>query len=134
MSILGKRTGLWALVADDDASIRVHLAAMLSEDGCRVDLCEDGAAALEAARRGGYELLVLDVLMPRLTGLEVLRELRGQGSRIPVVLISGTLWEGVVRAASALGGPTVCLAKPFGPAEFRRALARLGEAMRRGLG
>lgn len=133
MSVLGKRTGLRALVADDDAAIRVHLAAMLSEDGCRVDLCEDGASALEAVRRSRYELLVLDVLMPRLTGLEVLGELRGRGSRVPVVLISGTLWDGVVRAASALGGPTVCLAKPFGPAEFRRALARLGEAVERSL-
>lgn len=133
MIVLGKRTGSRALVADDDAAIRVHLAAMLSEEGCRVDLCEDGASALEAARRGGYELLVLDVLMPRLTGLEVLRELRGQGSRVPVVLISGTLWGSVVRAALALSGPTVCLAKPFGPAEFRRALARLGEVVQRSL-
>lgn len=104
---------------------------MLSGDGCAVDLCEDGASALEAARSGAHALLVLDVLMPRLTGLEVLREVRAWGSRVPVMLISGTLWDGVVRAASAVSGPTVCLAKPFGPAEFRRALARLGEAVRR---
>lgn len=132
MNASAGRAARRVLVADDDASIRACLAAMLSADGCEVDLCEDGAAALEAARSEAHALLVLDVLMPRLTGLEVLREVRAGGSRVPVVLISGTLWDGVVRAASALSGPTVCLAKPFGPIEFRRALARLGEAVRRG--
>ncbi|HXG60174.1 MAG TPA: response regulator [Planctomycetota bacterium] len=121
-------------MADDDASIRTYLAAMLSGDGWEVDWCEDGVSALEAARSGAHELLILDVLMPRLTGLEVLREVRAWGSRVPVMLISGTLWDGVIRAASAMSGPTVCLAKPFGPADVRRALARLGEAVRRGFG
>lgn len=132
MSAQAGRAVRRVLVADDDASMRSCLAAMLSAGGCEVDLCEDGAAALEAARSGAHALLVLDVLMPRMTGLEVLREVRAGGSRVPVVLISGTLWDGVVRAASAVSGPTVCLAKPFGPAEFRRALERLGEAARRG--
>jgi two-component system cell cycle response regulator len=78
------------VIADDDRITRRMLARMLEEHGYAVEVVEDGQAAVERVGRGGVDLVLLDILMPRLTGLEACRLLKGMtiGSFLPVVLVT----------------------------------------------
>jgi two-component system response regulator MprA len=76
------------LVAEDDRAIRESLRRMLSLDGFDVAVASDGLQALSAARTTAYDLLILDVLMPGLDGLEVCRALRREGNSTPVLVLT----------------------------------------------
>jgi DNA-binding response OmpR family regulator len=76
------------LVADDDPSVLEAIAYAFEREDFDVDTVEDGEAALAAAQESTYDLLILNVMMPRLYGTDVVRELQF-GSRTPVVLLSG---------------------------------------------
>ena len=77
-------------MADDDRITRELLASMLGGRGFEVETVEDGQAAVERVGRGGVDLVLLDILMPRLTGLEACRLLKGMtaDSFLPVVLVT----------------------------------------------
>ena len=75
------------LVVDDDASIREVTALGLRRAGFRVDTAADGAAALTAWRAGPVDLIVLDVMLPRLDGFEVCREIR-RTSQVPILMLT----------------------------------------------
>ena len=78
------------LVADDDRITREHLVAMLRRRGYTVDAVEDGQAAVERAARGDIDIVLLDIMMPRLSGIEACRILKGLTSEtfLPVVLVT----------------------------------------------
>jgi diguanylate cyclase (GGDEF)-like protein len=78
------------VVADDDRITRQFLADMLERHGFRVEVFEDGQAAVERVGRGGVDLVLLDILMPRLTGLEACRLLKSMSTDmfLPVVLVT----------------------------------------------
>src|ERR1700737_455564 len=78
------------LVADDEADMLELLQINLEAEGHVVDLASDGTEALEMALAGGHDLIVLDIMMPGLSGLEVLRLLRQQpgSAELTVVLLS----------------------------------------------
>lgn len=78
------------LVADDDHAVRMLLCAVLSDAGYEVSSVEDGAAALEQVRHEPPDLLVLDLMMPRMTGHEVLDALGREDERPPVLLVSSS--------------------------------------------
>ncbi|MEU9825391.1 response regulator transcription factor [Micromonospora chersina] len=75
------------LVVEDDASIREVTALGLRRAGFRVDTAADGAAALTAWRAGPVDLIVLDVMLPRLDGFEVCREIR-RTSQVPILMLT----------------------------------------------
>jgi CheY-like chemotaxis protein len=79
------------LVADDDPTVRLLLVSHLEADGHTVETVEEGTAALAAVRQDRPDALVMDVMMPGLTGWEVLQALRAEGlsAGLPVVLVSG---------------------------------------------
>jgi two-component system cell cycle response regulator len=83
-------TGARIIVADDDRITRELLAGMLTQHGFLVETAPDGQAAVERVARGGVELVLLDVMMPKLTGLEACRLLKGMTSDtfLPVVLVT----------------------------------------------
>lgn len=81
--------GKKVLVADDEALVRTHLSETLQGLGCEVQSANGGEAALRALQHGAPHLLIIDLTMPDLSGIEVLRRIRAQGSRIPVILTSG---------------------------------------------
>lgn len=119
------------LVAEDNASIRRLLVRILSGPGRDLVITHDGTAALAAWARGGYDLVLLDFMMPGRTGIEVARHIRSTDSSTPVILMSGTLDEAVRRAAAALGG-VECVSKPFTLEEIREPVERvLGPTFRR---
>jgi chemosensory pili system protein ChpA (sensor histidine kinase/response regulator) len=107
------------LVCDDSRTVRETLARMLAGEGYVVDQAGDGAEAWEMLRQVSYDLLVSDVEMPRLGGVELLGRVRAERAGLPVVLISSRV--GRDRAGEA----DTFLAKPVARAELVRRVAEL---------
>ncbi len=106
------------LVADDEAHIRDVVQYALEREGFRVSTAPDGAAALALVARGGFDLLVLDVLMPELDGLTALRRLREPGrAPVPVILLSSR-GEELDRILGLELGADDYVPKPFSPREL----------------
>jgi CheY-like chemotaxis protein/nitrogen-specific signal transduction histidine kinase len=115
------------LCAEDNPFGRVVLNAILTEFGHHVDFAGTGEAAIAAVIRGGYDLVLMDVTLPDVDGLEVTRRIRalsGDAARIPIIGISGRSSEEDVRNARA-AGMTDYLAKPARPAALAEALQRI---------
>jgi DNA-binding response OmpR family regulator len=109
------------LVADDDADIRALVTFRLERAGYRVVTASDGEQALELARAESPDLAVLDVMMPRLTGLEVTKRLRDQHetSALPVILLTARVQESDI-ALGIEAGADEYITKPFSPQELGR--------------
>jgi len=115
------------LVIEDDPSITMGLELNLRAEGYRVILAHDGEEGLAKARAEEIDLLILDVMLPRLNGFEVLRVLRGEGSEIPVLMLSARGAEMDKVMGLELGAEDY-VTKPFGLAEL---LARVRAILRR---
>jgi CheY-like chemotaxis protein len=104
-------------VADDESAVRQLMTAVLTGSGYHVDAAEDGALAWEALQAKSYDLLITDHNMPKITGVELVRNLRSARMALPVVLVTGT-----VPAHELAQNPSLQLAatleKPFGVAEL----------------
>lgn len=114
------------LVVDDDAHLREVVQYALQREGHQVILAEDGEAGLKRALDGGIDLMVLDVMMPELDGLEVCRRLRARSS-LPVIFLSSRGDEVDRIVGLELGGDDY-LPKPFSPREL---VARVRAVLRR---
>jgi DNA-binding response OmpR family regulator len=115
------------LVVDDDEEIRASLRRGLSLEGYRVTLAADGEEALRQARERLPDLVVLDVMMPGLDGLEVARRLRAADDTLPIILL--TARDAVPdRVAGLESGADDYLVKPFA---FEELLARIRVQLRR---
>ena len=115
-----------ALVLEDDPKIARFVAQVLREEGYAVDHCATGADALRLAELGGYELVILDWMVPDIDGLSVCRELRRRGVVTPILMLSarGQVSERVLGLET---GADDYLVKPFEVEELvarARALAR----------
>src|SRR5215472_295507 len=116
------------LVIEDDASIALGLRMNLESEGYRVLGAEAGDRGLEAARAERPDLIILDVMLPNMNGLEVLRILRKEGYTMPIIILSARTGELDKVTGLELGAEDY-VAKPFSLAEL---LARVRAAMRRG--
>jgi DNA-binding response OmpR family regulator len=115
------------LVIEDDPSIILGLRMNLEAEGYTVEVAEDGEAGLEQARRGEADLMILDLMLPRLNGFEVLRQLRAEGVHVPTIVLSARDAElDIVRGLEF--GAEDYVTKPFGLGEL---LARIKTVLRR---
>jgi two-component system response regulator MprA len=115
------------LVVDDDRSVRESLRRSLAFNGYQVELASDGQAALDAVLAQRPDAMVLDVMMPRLDGLEVCRRMRAAGDELPILVL--TARDAVSdRVAGLDAGADDYLPKPFALEEL---LARLRALLRR---
>lgn len=116
------------LLAEDDTRLHDLLARALRERAFAVDVVVDGEAAVVEAAVNEYDAIVLDVTMPRRSGIEVCRELRRRGDRTPILMLTArdALTD---RVAGLDAGADDYLVKPF---ELEELLARLRAIMRRG--
>jgi len=114
------------LVVDDDAHIREVVRFALEKADFRVEEAADGRAALDAFANGGADLVVLDILMPEMDGLEVCRELR-RDSEVPILFLSSRDEE-VDRVLGLELGADDYVVKPFSPREL---VARVKGILRR---
>ncbi|MGH3436059.1 MAG: response regulator transcription factor [Sciscionella sp.] len=118
------------LVVDDDRAVRESLRRSLQFNGYTVDLATDGQHALDAVVAQRPDAMVLDVMMPRLDGLEVCRRLRSTGDDLPILVL--TARDAVSdRVAGLDAGADDYLPKPFALEEL---LARLRALLRRSAG
>jgi two-component system response regulator CpxR len=114
------------LLIDDDVELSALLAELLKREGFDVQMEHDGARGLEQALSGQYDMAVLDVMLPRLDGFQVLRQLR-QVSMIPVLMLTAR-GEDVDRIVGLELGADDYLSKPFNPRELT---ARIRAILRR---
>lgn len=126
------RSGYSVLIAEDDEQIAGVLADYLAQDGFRIQRAADGAAALHAVLAAPPSVVILDVMLPGMSGLEICRSIR-ETSMVPILMLSAlTDEEDRLRGLHAGADDYVC--KPFSPREvvarvrvmLRRADPRLG--------
>ncbi|RLA87529.1 MAG: sigma-54-dependent Fis family transcriptional regulator [Deltaproteobacteria bacterium] len=121
--------GQQVLVVDDEREMRVAMEEVLKRCGLRVTTAQDGAGAVEKFCQDLYDLVIADVKMPRMSGLELLKEIRRIAPKIPVILVTayGSV-DGAVKAMKE--GAFDYIQKPFSPEELeevvKRALSRNG--------
>jgi DNA-binding response OmpR family regulator len=114
------------MVVDDDPGIHLMVRTTLEADGCEVIAATDGDSALEALRDTPVDLILLDLRMPLLDGLETLRHLRQIGDDTPVIIV--TAYGAVPSAVEAMKlGATDLLSKPLTPVELRRVVSDVVE-------
>lgn len=109
------------LLAEDEKALSRALKAILERDGYMVDAVYDGQAALDCLDTGSYDGAVLDIMMPALDGIEVLRQLRARGDLLPVLLLTAKS-ETDDKVQGLDSGANDYLTKPFA---VRELLARV---------
>jgi CheY-like chemotaxis protein len=126
------------LVIDDDQAVRMTIRLVLEREGHTVKLATDGLAGMKAIKAGGIDLLIVDIFMPGMDGIETIREVRQHQPDLPAIVISGTSIGGA--QAPGLGAPDFLamavklgavrsLQKPFRPRDILAAVGQcLGEA------
>ncbi len=114
------------LLVDDDRELAGMLREYLEPEGFTVEWCADGPDALERLRRSAFDLIILDVMMPGMNGLDVLRRLRAD-DETPVLMLTAR-GDDVDRIVGLEIGADDYLAKPFNPREL---VARLRAILRR---
>jgi len=120
-------TGTRILVIDDDESVRDSLKDLLSVQGYQVAVARDGREGLEVLHRQRFDLVVTDLLMPNVDGIEIIREIRKHDASLKVLAISGgdhATHFLHLNAAQALGADDV-LKKPFDEESLLAAIRRL---------
>jgi DNA-binding response OmpR family regulator len=118
------------LIVEDEQRIAAFVAKGLKAEGHQATVVADGPSGLDEALGGGYDLLVLDIGLPGMDGFEVLDQLRSQGSKVPVIVL--TARDSVTDTVSALeGGADDYMPKPF---RFAELLARVKLRLRQAEG
>jgi two-component system, OmpR family, alkaline phosphatase synthesis response regulator PhoP len=115
------------LVVEDDPSITLGLQMNLEAEGYEVSIAVDGEDGLVRAVAGNVDLVILDVMLPKMNGLEVVKAIRGQGNHVPVVMLSARGAEMDKVMGLELGAEDY-ITKPFSLAEL---LARVKAVLRR---
>jgi CheY-like chemotaxis protein len=114
------------LVIDDDPAVCATIEAVLANAGHEVTSAKDGRAGTAAFDAGAFDLVILDLFMPGMDGLETIRTLRARTPKIPILAMSGIMARQAaspdyLKMANKLGA-TATLAKPFRPQQLLRAV------------
>ncbi|MBK9989278.1 MAG: response regulator transcription factor [Verrucomicrobia bacterium] len=115
------------LIAEDDANIRLGLTATLESENYAVTATTDGAQALKVFAQEKFDLVILDVMMPKKSGYDVCREIRARDGRVPVLFLTAK-GEEIDKVVGLKLGADDYMAKPFGVHEL---LARVEALLRR---
>lgn len=116
------------LLVEDDLAFRRSVAAYLEDSGFTVLEADDGLAALEILDQRSPDVIISDIRMPRMSGLELLEALQQRPNSAPVIMISGTA-DKVLLAETTLSGAAAYLTKPIADLAMLETIARslLGE-------
>jgi CheY-like chemotaxis protein len=121
------------LLAEDNPINALLARALLEREGCKVDRIASGDEAVSALSRGFYDLILMDLRMPGLNGLEATRALRERGVTTPIVALTADAFDEDRRACLA-AGMNDFLAKPLTPAALRGVLTNWAHLGQSGLG
>jgi CheY-like chemotaxis protein len=114
------------LIADDDRLVRALLHEMLVDMGHTVVEAENGQEAVELCARESPDVVILDFLMPKLSGLDALQAMRRRGHTMPALLLTA-ISDSSLRAMEGFDVPDAILGKPFKRRQIEKALARVLE-------
>ncbi len=115
------------LIVEDDEAMSVALRDGFASEGYSVRAAHDGEAGLRAAQGDPPDLMILDVMLPRMTGLDVCRELRAKGNAVPIIMLTARGQE-IDKVVGLRTGADDYVAKPFG---FMELIARSEALLRR---
>jgi two-component system alkaline phosphatase synthesis response regulator PhoP len=115
------------LVVEDDEAMAVALHDGFSYEGYEVELARDGETGLRMARESSPDLMILDVMLPKMTGLEVCKLLRGEGSKLPIIMLTARGQE-IDKVLGLKLGADDYVTKPF---SFMELIARAEAVLRR---
>ncbi|HEV8121777.1 MAG TPA: response regulator transcription factor, partial [Candidatus Polarisedimenticolia bacterium] len=118
------------LVVEDDDAMAAALNDGFSYEGYEVTLARDGAAGLRLAGETSPDLIILDVMLPKMSGLDVCKEIRKNGSAVPVIMLTARGQE-IDKVLGLKLGADDYVTKPFG---FMELLARVEALLRRAAG
>jgi two-component system response regulator RegX3 len=114
------------LIVEDDATLRYAISRLLERDGFAVDVADDGEAGIDAARSGEYDVVLLDWMLPKISGIDVCRALRAE-SAVPIIMLTAKETEANRVLGLELGADDY-VTKPFSSAEL---VSRIRSLMRR---
>jgi CheY-like chemotaxis protein len=115
------------LVIDDDHAVRGAMQLVLQAEGFDVVVASDGRNGIVTAQANAPDLVIVDLFMPGMTGIDTIRAIRERIPRVPIIAISGALVSSDVspadaRSPAALTGADITLHKPFRPNELLKAV------------
>ena len=116
------------LVAEDDPLILRTIETRLKKDGHEVVITSDGRSALQHLASDNPDLIITDIMMPYISGLEIIVAVKQAGRKIPIVILSGMGQENTVLEAFKLGADDY-ITKPFSPNELSIRIKRLSLSM-----
>jgi two-component system response regulator RegX3 len=114
------------LIVEDDATLRYAISRLLERDGFAVDVANDGEAGIDAARASEYDVVLLDWMLPKMSGIDVCRALRAE-SPVPIIMLTAKETEANRVLGLELGADDY-VTKPFSSAEL---VSRIRSVMRR---
>ncbi|MGZ4181027.1 MAG: response regulator [Solirubrobacteraceae bacterium] len=114
------------LIVEDDATLRYAISRLLEKDGFAVDVADDGEAGIDAARTSEYDVVLLDWMLPKISGIDVCRALRAE-SPVPIIMLTAKETEANRVLGLELGADDY-VTKPFSSAEL---VSRIRSLMRR---
>lgn len=116
------------LVVDDDKAVRAAIQMLLEHEGYEVVVADDGRSGIAAIDEGDFDLVIVDIFMPGMDGLETIREFHARDPDVPVIAMSGFMFRDsgspapdFLNMAAKLGAAR-SLHKPFRPQELLRAV------------
>ena len=112
------------LIIEDDDDVRSILAARLQRCGFEVITAKDGKLAVERAKKESPDLIVLDLRLPKLPGEEVCRQIRREGSSVPIIMATGKTSE-ADRIIGKVIGANHYITKPFEPQDLLKKIYKL---------
>lgn len=115
------------LIVEDDEAMAVALRDGFSYEGYDVRVAADGAAGLKLAAAGGFDLILLDVMLPRINGLELCKRIRRDGNKVPIIMLTARGQE-IDKVLGLKLGADDYITKPF---SFMELMARVEAVMRR---
>ena len=116
------------MILDDEPTVGKRLGPALDKMGCHTETFVDPTLAMARLEQTEFDVVVTDIRMEKLDGIQVLEKVRAQSPRTKVVVISGYATLEVARQALAKGAFDL-LAKPFKPADLREVIARAAESL-----
>ncbi len=117
------------VVVDDEPIVRKRLKPALEKDGYRVEVFDDGSGVLNRIREKNFDIVVTDVRMEDVDGIQVLQEVLARSAETKVIIITGYATVEVAREALSKGAFDF-IAKPFKPNDLRAIIEKAAEAIR----
>ena len=116
------------LLIDDEPIVGQRLKSGLEKLGCGVEICQDPVMALDLINKKGFDIIITDVMMPEVNGIQVLEASQAVNPGTKVIIITGFATSALARECMQKGAFDM-IAKPFRPADLRSLVVRAANAM-----